>query len=135
MSEHTCSPGCNHGVPPEKEALVKEEFHEARRSFLKDAFAVGGATAAALGTLGITMSPNAFAQSAKVGTGRASHYYVPANDKTVHWGFFSKSLKPLIEVESGDYVTLETLTHHANDDAERMVRGDPGAESVFYWDS
>jgi acetamidase/formamidase len=136
MAEHTCSPGCNHGITPENEALVKEEFHEARRSFLKDAFAVGGSTAA-LGALGITMSQSAFAQSPKVGAGagRASHYYVPANDKTVHWGFFSKSLKPLIEVESGDYVTLETLTHHANDDAERMVRGDPGAESVFYWDS
>jgi hypothetical protein len=51
MAEHTCSPGCNHGITPENEALVKEEFHEARRSFLKDAFAVGGSTAA-LGALG-----------------------------------------------------------------------------------
>ena len=25
------------------------------------------------------------------------------------------------------------LTHHANDDAERMIKGDPGAESVFFW--
>ena len=38
-----------------------------------------------------------------------------------------------MEVESGDYVTIETLTHHANDDAERMIQGDPGAESVFLW--
>jgi hypothetical protein len=30
-------------------------------------------------------------------------------------------------------VTLETLSHHANDDASRMVTGDPGAESVFRW--
>ena len=52
----------------------------------------------------------------------------------MHWGYFSKNLKPLVEVESGDFVTIETLTHHANDDAERMVKGDPGAESVFYWD-
>ncbi len=59
---------------------------------------------------------------------------MPANDKTVHWGYFSKLLKPLIEVSSGDFVTIEVLTHHANDDAERMVKGDPGAESVFYWD-
>ena len=63
-----------------------------------------------------------------------SHFYVPATDKTVHWGYFSKSLKPQVEVESGDFVTIETLTHYANDDAERMVKGDPGAESVFYWD-
>jgi acetamidase/formamidase len=30
-------------------------------------------------------------------------------------------------------VTIEVLTHHANDDAERMIKGDPGAESVFLW--
>src|SRR5205823_1636118 len=29
--------------------------------------------------------------------------------------------------------TIETLTHHANDDYERMIAGDPGAESVFHW--
>ena len=64
---------------------------------------------------------------------RKSHYFVPANDKTVHWGYFSKSLKPLVQMDSGDFVTIEALTHHANDDAERMIKGDPGAESVFYW--
>src|SRR5688572_27400508 len=53
--------------------------------------------------------------------GTRNHYHVPANDKTVHWGYFSKLLKPLIEVSSGDFVTIEALTHHANDDAERMV--------------
>ena len=63
------------------------------------------------------------------------HYYVPANDKTVHWGYFSKLLKPLVEINSGDFVTIESLTHHANDDAERMVTGDAGAESVFFWDN
>jgi acetamidase/formamidase len=66
--------------------------------------------------------------------GRANHYYVPATDRTVHWGYFSKALKPVVEVDSGDFVTIEALTHHANDDAERMVKGDAGAESVFRWD-
>ena len=66
--------------------------------------------------------------------GTTNHYHVPANDKTVHWGYFSRSLKPLVEVASGDFVTIEVLTHHANDDAARMVTGDPGAESVFHWD-
>ena len=65
--------------------------------------------------------------------GTKNHYYVPATDKTVHWGYFSKLLKPQVEVSSGDFVTIEVLTHHANDDAERMVKCDPGAESVFYW--
>jgi acetamidase/formamidase len=62
------------------------------------------------------------------------HHYIPASDQTVHWGYFSKSLNPVVEVESGDLVTLEALTHHAYDDFERMIKGDPGAESVFHWD-
>jgi acetamidase/formamidase len=41
----------------------------------------------------------------------------------------------VVEVVSGDFVTIETVTHHANDDAERMVKGDPGVESIFYWDA
>lgn len=62
------------------------------------------------------------------------HHLIPANNKTVHWGYFSKDRKPQVVAHSGDFVTLETLTHHANDDAERMVKGDPGAESVFKWE-
>ena len=61
------------------------------------------------------------------------HHYLPANEKTVHWGFFSKLLRPVVTVRSGDLVTIETLTHHANDDFERMVKGDSGAETVFQW--
>src|SRR5262245_12029180 len=34
-----------------------------------------------------------------------NHYHIAASDKTVHWGYFSKSLKPLVEIESGDFVT------------------------------
>ncbi len=62
-----------------------------------------------------------------------THHYLAANNKTVHWGYFSKDRSPQVIAYSGDYITLETLTHHANDDAERMVNGDPGAESVFKW--
>jgi acetamidase/formamidase len=61
-------------------------------------------------------------------------HHIPATDQTVPWGFFSRLLAPLIEVESGDLVTIETLTHHANDDASRMIQGDPAAESVYRWD-
>jgi len=61
------------------------------------------------------------------------HHYLAANDKTIHWGYFSKSLPPVLEIDSGDIVTIETLTQHASDDHERMIRGDSGAESVFHW--
>lgn len=63
--------------------------------------------------------------------GRTHH--LPANADTVHWGYFSRNLKPQLEVEPGDIVTIETLTHQASDDHERMIEGDPGAESVYLW--
>lgn len=55
--------------------------------------------------------------------------------QTVHWGYFSKAVAPALAVHSGDRVTIETLTHHSNDDHARMVAGDPGAESIFEWTS
>ena len=63
----------------------------------------------------------------------ASHH-IAASERTVHWGYWSRLLAPVLEVDSGDLVTIETLTHHANDDAARMIEGDPGAERVYRWD-
>ena len=106
--------------------------HE-RRSFLKSAFAAAGG-AGVLGAGGLSLvTPSMAAAAQAIQPERTNHYHLPATAETVHWGYFSKSLKPRVEIDSGDFVTIETLTHHANDDAERMVKGDPGAESVFYW--
>jgi acetamidase/formamidase len=102
-----------------------------RRKFLKGSL-VAGSVAASAGIAAATASAQTMQPGRVPGT--TNHYHVPATDKTVHWGYFSKSLSPVIEVASGDFVTLEVLTHHANDDAARMVTGDPGAESVFFWD-
>ncbi len=108
-----------------------DELGSERRGFLKGAFA-GAAGAAAL-TGGASLVAPAAAQTAAARQGKPSHHFLPATAETVHWGYFSKLLKPAVEIESGDYVTIETLTHHANDDAERMIKGDPGAESVYLW--
>ena len=61
------------------------------------------------------------------------HHLLPVSPKNVHWGYFSKKLAPALTLRSGDRATIETLTHHANDDYERMIANDPGAESVFHW--
>ncbi|VVE08127.1 AraC family transcriptional regulator [Pandoraea iniqua] len=61
------------------------------------------------------------------------HHYLRATRESVHWGYLSHDLPPVLTVDSGDTVTIETLTQHATDDWERMVQGDPGAESVFHW--
>ena len=61
------------------------------------------------------------------------YHTLPVNSETVHWGYFSKDIEPRLTAGSGDFITIETLTHHGNDDASLMVDGDPGAESVFRW--
>jgi len=64
---------------------------------------------------------------------KPQQYYLPVSDKTVHWGYFSNKIKPVLTIRSGDIVTIETLSQHASDDCERMIDGDPGAQSVFHW--
>lgn len=110
-----------------------ESTSEGRRNFLKGAATVGGAAAtlSAMGFPHISPANAAELKPGKIGT--TNHYYLPASAETVHWGYFSKNLKPLVEVDSGDFVTIESLTHHANDDYERMIKGDPGLESVYHW--
>jgi hypothetical protein len=122
MQEETPPPSAAITTP----ATESGPNNASRRNFLHGALATSAAT---LG--GLTASSLAHAQTG-MHRKTLSHYQVAATADTVHWGYFSKSLKPLVEVQSGDFVTIETLTHHANDDAARMVKGDPGAESVFY---
>jgi acetamidase/formamidase len=61
------------------------------------------------------------------------HYNLAVSPQSVHWGYFSKAVAPVLTLRSGDRATIETLTHHANDDFERMIAGDAGAESVYLW--
>ena len=96
----------------------QEDMARERRAFLASR-ATGGLNTAGLGVARPTAS--------------ARHHYLPANADTVHWGYFSKNLKPQLEVDPGDLITIETLTHQASDDHERMIAGDPGAESVYLW--
>ncbi|UOM35784.1 acetamidase/formamidase family protein [Acuticoccus sp. I52.16.1] len=94
--------------------------------------------ATAMSTMVLAAAGAASAQDAPEACATApespAHHLIPASADTVHWGYFSKTLDPAAVIHSGDLVTLETLTHHANDDASRMVTGDPGAESVFRWE-
>lgn len=114
----------------------REDLSAERRGFLKGSLFAAGGLAALGGTGGISLVTPALAQAtAARAPGQPAYHYLPANADTVHWGYFSKSLAPKVEIDSGDIVTIETLTHHAGDDLERMVQGDPGAESVYLWTS
>lgn len=79
-------------------------------------------------------APDVAAGAADVAASHQStHHHLAADASRVHWGYFSRSLQPQIEIDSGDTITIETLTQHASDDPERMIKGDAGAESVFHW--
>jgi acetamidase/formamidase/AraC-like DNA-binding protein len=66
-------------------------------------------------------------------TAEPAHHHLEIKAERVHWGFFSRSLQPQAEIRSGDTITIETLTQHASDDAERMIAGDAAAEEIFRW--
>jgi hypothetical protein len=114
-------------------SFVGEDLSAERRSFLKSAFVAGGGAAALMAGGMSLVTPSLARASAERRKAIPDYHYLPANAETMHWGFFSKSLAPQVEIDSRDIVTIETLTHHAGDDMERMVLGDPGAESVFEW--
>jgi acetamidase/formamidase len=47
----------------------------------------------------------------------------------MHWGYFDRTLAPVLTVSSGDLVEIETLTHHAGDAPDLLM--DEGIERVF----
>jgi acetamidase/formamidase len=54
---------------------------------------------------------------------------LPATPETVHWGYFDPRLAPVLTVRSGDYVEIQTVTHHAGDAPDLLM--DAGIEAVF----
>jgi len=42
-------------------------------------------------------------------------HMLPANKKTVHWGYFDCSLAPALRIQSGDLMRVEAVTHYAGD--------------------
>jgi hypothetical protein len=115
---------------------------ETRRRFL-EGIALAGGTVAAASSMGLPryaaaqtgeLQPRQVPIGGKLATpSKTDHWYIPASDKTVHWGYFSKGLKPIVAIRPRDYITVECLTHQASDDYGRMIKGNPGAESVYYW--
>ena len=75
------------------------DIDDDRRRFLKGALIAGGGAVAVPGLIGSAEAQVETPPVAAAGEGRKNHYFVPATDKTVHWGYFSQSLKPLVEIE------------------------------------
>ncbi len=52
-----------------------------------------------------------------------------ATPQTCFWGFFDRSLPPVLTIRSGDAVQVETLTHQAGDAPDLMM--DEGVRGVY----
>jgi acetamidase/formamidase len=61
--------------------------------------------------------------------------YLELSAVNVHWGYFSKTLTPVLTVESGAEVVVEMATHHACDDWDKMIKGDVGMEDIYTWNN
>jgi acetamidase/formamidase/AraC-like DNA-binding protein len=66
-------------------------------------------------------------------TSTRERHHIAVSRDTVHWGYLSRSIPPVLRVRPNAEITVETLTQHAYDDEARMISGDAGAESVFAW--
>jgi acetamidase/formamidase len=58
---------------------------------------------------------------------------LPLSAANVHWGYFSKTLDPVLTVASGTEVVVEMATHHACDDWDKMIMGDAAMEEIYTW--
>ena len=68
-----------------------EDMARERRAFLASRFTAKGGVA--------TLTAGGLALPKRVSPA-TRHHHLPANADTVHWGYFSKNLKPQLEVES-----------------------------------
>lgn len=130
MHKHECNTGCTHDMTPDTAREAGMALDDARHRLLQES----GVTAGDAVQQGVTTGATAGSGMSRSHWIKSLHHHVPVNRDTVLWGYFSHQARPVITIDSNDYVTMETLTHHANDDAQRMVTGDPGALSVFHWD-
>ena len=62
-------------------------------------------------------------------------YTLPLSKENVHWGYYSKTLQPVLTVPSGATVTIETVTLNACEDYDKMIKGDKPVEDIYFWDT
>ncbi|GAB4813976.1 hypothetical protein N2152v2_001022 [Parachlorella kessleri] len=65
--------------------------------------------------------------------GSPASHTLTANSSTVHWGYYYEGATPALVVSSGDTVDVAMITHHGGDDYDKLVRGDPDVEDIYYW--
>jgi acetamidase/formamidase len=56
-------------------------------------------------------------------------HILKATPQNCFWGFFDKTLPPVLTVDSGDIIYIEALTHHAGDAPDLLM--DAGVKAVY----
>lgn len=74
------------------------------------------------------LSPQIADALADDGGSAASHGLV-ASPETCFWGYFDRDLAPVLEVESGDIIDIEAITHHSGDAPDLLM--DDGIKSIW----
>ncbi len=57
------------------------------------------------------------------------YHDLKATPNTMHWGYFDNQLVPVLTVNSGDIVKVETVTHQAGDAPDYLM--DPAIENIY----
>jgi acetamidase/formamidase len=145
MAEHECSHECNHNHPQSQSEIdpaqpeIEDEpgdrppaqylSKQSRRAFLAS---IGTATALGL-SQGFKRDPaeaktDLLAAADTIRDAKNLHI-LKATPQNCFWGFFDKTLPPVLTVESGDIIYIEALTHHAGDAPDLLM--DAGIKAVY----
>lgn len=144
MTEHNhqCDHDCNYNSQPESDHEQPDLEHDSderppaqflskqsRRAFLAS---VGAATALGL-SQGFKRDPaeakDEMLAAADTIRDAKNLHILKATPQTCFWGFFDKTLPPVLTVDSGDLVYVEALTHHAGDAPDLLM--DEGVKAVY----
>jgi acetamidase/formamidase len=65
------------------------------------------------------------AKAGLISSDRSGHFTVRSGPETVHWGYLSGAVDPVLRVRSGDVVTMETVSHEG-------LLADQGPPEAFF---
>lgn len=122
-------------LPEDDEQFLDEHpqylSRQSRRAFLASAGALAALTTSC--TQGISRDREEANQEMPVVAdairSAGNFHTLKATSKTCFWGFFDKTLPPILTIESGDIVYVEALTHHAGDAPDLLM--DDGVREVY----
>jgi acetamidase/formamidase len=60
----------------------------------------------------------------------ATHHQLVATPETCFWGFIDRATPPVLEVDSGDIIEIEAVTHHAGDAPDLLM--DDGIRAIWH---